>query len=150
MRRKLHTGHRIKTIVPVAVAIASAFGLTAHAGGSVDQIDKSAGGYCGAIHHALTNLAQAERDQALSLQLFSCGGQLAIVETRYRRLEQASGDLREILRRVRASRDSSEPALAECLKLGYQVLFAAEKVTSEVEPILIKAHGAPLVRLDSP
>jgi hypothetical protein len=111
------------------------------------QFEASAGGSCSEIRQSLSRLGQAERDQALALQIFSGGGQLSMVELRYQRLQQAGGDLREILRRVRASSLGEDPSVSECLKLGYQSLFASEKVGTEVEQILFKAHGSPLVRL---
>jgi len=111
------------------------------------QSEASASGSCSEIRQSLTKLVQAERDQALALQIYSGGGQLSMVELRYQRLQQAGGDLREILRRVRASGFGADPSVSECLKLGYQSLFASEKVGTEVEQILVKAHGSPLVRL---
>jgi hypothetical protein len=116
--------------------------------GNPVQLDGSAGGSCSAIRHALSELGQAEHDQAFALELFSRGGELPMVEVRYQRMQQADGDLREILRRVRASRLGADPSVSECRRLGYRSLFASEKVGSEVERILTKAHGEPLVHLD--
>ena len=129
-----------------AAAIAFTAAVPANAGQPepADQVVKSASDACSAIHGAISKLAQSERDQALALEIFSHGGQLPMVETRYRGLEQASGDLREILRRVRASRLANDASAAECLKLGYEALFAAEKVASEVERVLMEARGKPL------
>jgi hypothetical protein len=115
---------------------------------SAVQLDGSAGGSCSAIRHALSGLGQAERDQAFALELFSRGGQLSMVEVRYESMQHADGDLREILRRVRASRLGADQSVSECLRLGYQSLFASEKVGAEVERILTKAHGEPLVQMD--
>jgi hypothetical protein len=111
---------------------------------SGEQSEPSPSASCSEIHQALTRLAQAERDQALALQLFSRGAAVPIVQARLQRLQQVSADLREILRRVHASRLGHDSSVSECLKLGYQSLFAAEKVTSEVERVLIKARGEPL------
>jgi len=134
-----------------ALLIVQTSTVSARAGQLPDQLGTSAGNSCSRIRQALARLGQAERDQAFALQIFSGGGQLSMVELRYQRMQQADGDLREVLRRVRASSLGRDPSVSECLRLGYQSLFAAEKVCTEVEQILVKAHGEPLVRLgDSP
>jgi len=145
---------KFTTALLAALLIAAPFAADSRAGqppGQSESAEVSAGGACSEIRESLTRLGQAERDQALALQIFSGGGQLSMVEVRYQRLQQADADLREILRRVRASSLGSDPSVSECLKLGYTSLFASEKVGTEVEQILVKAHGESLVRLgDSP
>ncbi len=134
-----------------ALLLALTGAASARAGQLPDQPEASAGSSCSEIRQSLARLGQAERDQAFALQIFSGGGQISMVELRYQRMQQADGDLREVLRRVRASSLGRDPSVSECLSLGYQSLFAAEKVGTEVEQILVKAHGEPLVRLgDSP
>ena len=138
----------LKFVTILLAALIVAIPLAADLGaGQPPQPEASASGSCAEIRQSLTRLGQAERDQALALQIFSGGGQLSMVELRYQHLQQAGGDLREILRRVRASSLGVDPSVSECLKLGYQSLFASEKVGTEVEQILFKAHGSPLVRL---
>ncbi len=116
---------------------ASAYGQVVAPG----QVETSGGAACAEIHAALDRLAAAERRQALALELYSRGGELPMVETRFQQLQQASADLREILRRVHAGRIAREPSVAECLEVGYKVLFTADRVISEVERVLIEARG---------
>jgi hypothetical protein len=120
---------------------------------------------CSQIHASLRHLAQAERDQAFALDLYSHGGELptadarfhrlpwtwlsaptpraAMVETSYHRLRETMRDLREILRRVHASRFAGDPQVGECLELGYDAVFKADKVSSDVERVLIIARSQP-------
>ncbi len=83
-----------------------------------EQFESSPSGSCSEIHQALSRLAQAERDQALALQLFSRGASTPIVQARLQNLQGVSADLREVLRRVHASRVAGDSTVSECLKLG--------------------------------
>jgi hypothetical protein len=139
---------------PIAAAIVFVAAAAARAGPPAtsaqaepvigEQVETSPSSSCSEIHQELSRLARAERDQALALQLFSRGAGAPIVQARLQELQEVSADLRETLRRVHASRIANDSSVSECLKLGYQSLFAAEKVTSEVERVLIQAHGEPL------
>lgn len=134
-------------IVLAAAALARAEPPAASAGAEPvigEQSEASPSALCSEIHQELSRLARAEREQALALQLFSRGAGAPIVQARLQQLQEVSADLRETLRRVHASRVANDSSVSECLKLGYQSLFAAEKVTSEVERVLIRAHGEPL------
>jgi hypothetical protein len=130
---------KLKAILALALLLAvgapawaaSPSGLPAAA-----QADMSGKDACVRIRDALRQLAEAERQQALALDLFSKGDSEPDVETRLSILLAKSSQLSHLLRAVRAGPVAGQPPVARCLKLGDKALFEAERLSSQVEQVL--------------
>jgi len=116
--------------------------ITASAGICADESELSAESACAEIRASVSRLARAERSQADALQLVGHGADLAPVASQLNRLLAQVADLRATLRKVSQSRLTHDPAVASCLTLGYRALYDAEKLTTEVEQILLEIGDA--------
>jgi hypothetical protein len=96
---------------------------------------------CEQIRAAMRALAKTERAQALALDLAAGGGTSAIVETRLTALLDRTNDLRTVLRRVRLSTAAGDPYTEQCVRNGFRSLVDAEKLSSDVEEVLLGNQG---------
>lgn len=92
---------------------------------------------CGAIKSAMSALADSERAEALGLNLTTNSATAAIVEVRLNDLIERSDQLRSALRAVRMSSVSRDSEVQECIAMGDRTLESAEKLSSDVEEILL-------------
>jgi hypothetical protein len=122
------------TAAIVIAALASAWG------GAVcgESSELSAETACNEIRSRVSGVAHAERAEADALQLAGQGGDLASVESQLDQLLDRVASLRDTLRKVSHSRLTHDPDVANCLTLGYRALYEAEKLTTEVEQILLQ------------
>ena len=67
---------------------------------------------------------------------------MAPVASQLHQLLAQVAELRATLRKISQSRLTHDPAVADCLKLGYQALYEGEKLTTEVEQILLEVGDA--------
>jgi len=125
------------TTVAVIVLIAAA----ASTGIGADKSGLSAENACAEIRSGVSGLARAERAQADALQLAGNGADMAPVASHLHRLLGKVADLRATLHKISQSRLTHDPDVANCLKLGYRALYEAEKLTTEVEQILLNQVG---------
>jgi hypothetical protein len=91
---------------------------------------------CTAIKGGLRALADAERDEALALDLTTDTTTAAMVEVRLNVLLNRSQQLRATLAAVRMSSVAHDSEVGECVAMGFHSLESAEKLTSDVEEIL--------------
>jgi hypothetical protein len=107
---------------------------------------------CPEISQAVGALAKAEHQQAFALDLYSkpdAGsephrGALPAVEARLAEMLARIDDLRATLARVRAAPGATEnPTVRECIAVGESALRQGERVSSEVERVVIDARGYP-------
>jgi len=122
------------------VVIAGASGAAIAAG----QSDPSPESACSEIRSGVSRMARAERAQADALQLAGQAGNFAPVASQLNDLLARVAALRDTLHKVSQSRLTHEADVANCLKLGYQALYEAQKLTTEVEQILLLHIGIPL------
>ncbi len=127
----------VLTTVAAIVLIASA----ASAAIGADKSGLSPENACTEIRSGVSELARAERAQADALQLAGHGADMAPVATQLHRLLGKVADLRATLHKISQSRLTHDPDVANCLKLGYRALYEAEKLTTEVEQILLHQVG---------
>lgn len=125
-----------------AVMVIALIAVAASAGIGADQSELSPETACTEIRAGVTRLARAEHAQADALQLAGHGGDLAPVASQLHLLLAQVADLRATLRKVSQSRLTRDPAVANCLKLGYRALYDGEKLTTEVEQILLEVGEA--------
>jgi len=121
-----------------AMALIASIALATNAARSGDPSELSAESACADIRSGVSRLARAERAEADALQLAGQGADLASVASRLDLLLAREADLRNTLRRVSHSRLTHDPDVENCLKLGYRALYEAEKLTTEVEQILLQ------------
>jgi hypothetical protein len=99
--------------------------------------DQSAEEACATIRSALNELAQAERAQALALDLIAApGNSTAMIESRLTTLLDRTSRLRRTLREVRRRSTTRDPRTEQCAKMGYHALTEAQKLASNVEELL--------------
>jgi hypothetical protein len=107
---------------------------------------------CPEISRAVDGLAKAEHQQAFALDLYSKSdagpgphrGALPAVEARLAEMLARIDDLRTTLRRVRAAPGApGNPAVRECIEVGESALRQGERVSSEVERVVVDARGYP-------
>lgn len=105
---------------------------------------------CPEISRAVGGLAAAEHQQAFALDLYSKAdggpgphrGALPAVEVRLAAMLERIGDLRATLERVRSAPGAIDNSMVkECLKVGEVALRQGERVSSEVERVVIEARG---------
>jgi len=101
------------------------------------QSELAAEDACAEVRLGIAHLAKAERAQADALQLVRNGGDFAPVAGQLHRVLERSADLRTTLRNLGQGKLAHDAAVANCLKLGNQILREAEKLTTEVEQILL-------------
>jgi hypothetical protein len=92
---------------------------------------------CSAIKAGMSALADSERAEALGLNLTTNAATAAVVEVRLNDLIERSDQLRATLRAVRISSVSNDSEVQECLAMGERTLASAEKLSSDVEEILL-------------
>lgn len=136
-RRAFRSG--LTTVVVIALIAAA----TSAAIGA-EQSELSPESACAEIRSGVSRMARAERAQADALQLAGQGGDLAPVASQLHELLAQVADLRATLRKVSQSRLTHDPDVANCLTLGYRALYEAEKLTTEVEQILLQQVGYPV------
>jgi len=95
---------------------------------------------CVTIRTALTNLSDAEHQQALALDLYAKGSGLPAVEVGLSTMTDRMEDLKKVLARATAAGD---PEAAQCVAMGNHALAAAQHLTSIVEGVVIKGRGLP-------
>jgi hypothetical protein len=138
----------------IAIAILLLFGIaTAAEEAAVEPSDA-----CPQIGRAVNRVAAAEHQQSFALDLYAKTnegrgpnrGAIPAVEARLADMLARIADLRTTLRRVRAARGaSSDPTIQECLRVGGAALGRAERVSSEVERIVIEARDYPALPRES-
>ncbi len=96
---------------------------------------------CAEVRVEIAHLAKAERAQADALQLARNGNDFAPVANQLHQVLDRSAELRTTLRNLGESKLARDAAVANCLKLGNQTLIEAEKLTTEVEQILLDRGG---------
>lgn len=101
---------------------------------------------CAMIRSALHQLAEAERKQAFSLDLYSHGhGGSAMVQARLAILLDHSNRLRNALRVVHMSPVARDDEVKRCSAMGLHALAQAERLTTTVEEVLYGPNlGNPL------
>jgi len=119
----------LMAIITVAAMIAM--------GGAVATAQDDA---CVTIRTALTNLSDAEHQQALALDLYAKGSGLPAVEVGLSTMTDRMEDLKRALARATAAGD---PEAAQCVAMGNHALAAAQHLTSIVEGVVIKGRGLP-------
>ena len=72
----------------------------------------------------------------MALALSGGGNSTAIVEARLSVLLDRTQDLRVALKHARASADSRDPMVDQCMRMGYRALVISEKLSSDVESVL--------------
>ena len=114
---------------------------------------------CPEISRAVDRLAQAEHQQAFALDLYSKSdagpgphrGALPSVEAQLAEMLARLDDLRATLQRVRAAPGAAaNPTVRECLEVGESALKQGERVSSEVERVVMDARGYPPAGAASP
>lgn len=105
---------------------------------------------CPEISRAVGSLAAAEHQQAFALDLYSKAdggagphrGALPAVEVRLAAMLERIGDLRGTLEQVRSAPGAlGNSTVEQCLEVGESALRQAERVSSEVERVVIEARG---------
>ena len=133
--------HSVLIIVAALSFTSGAF--AADTPGSQASPSESAEDGCAAIRHALSRLAEAERSQALALNLASTpGSSTAPVEAHLATLLDRIKALRETLNHVRKSAPARDTRIEQCSKMGFHALDDAEKLTSSVEELLGSREAA--------
>jgi hypothetical protein len=128
--------------LPLAGALALAIlAIVACPSAMATQSELAAEDACAEVRLGITQLAKAERAQADALQLARNGGDFAPVASQLHQVLERSADLRITLRNFGQGKLAHDAAVANCLKLGNQILREAEKLTTEVEQILLDMGG---------
>lgn len=96
---------------------------------------------CTQIRESVRKVAQAERNQALALHLMADGKPTPIVQARLTELDAQTGDLREVLRKVRHSTSRRNSDVAECLEMGFKSLTDAESVSRQIKDVVMGEDG---------
>jgi hypothetical protein len=101
---------------------------------------------CAMIRRALHDLADAERKQALALDLDPDGrGDTAMVQAQLAILLERSDALRAALRIVHQSELARDENVERCSAMGFRALVEAERLTTTVEEVLYGPNlGNPL------
>lgn len=94
---------------------------------------------CTAIKGGLRELADAERGEALALDLTTDATTAAMAEVRLNALIDRSQQLRATLAAVRMSSVARDSEVGQCVAMGFHSLASAEKLSSDVEEILYGA-----------
>jgi len=130
----------LRSVVTAGLTIALIV-LAADAAICADSPEISPEGACAAIRRDVGHVARVERAEADALELAGHGADMASVATQLDELLAKVSDLRITLHKVSQSRLTHDPDVANCLKLGYRALYEAEKLTTEVEQILLQQTG---------
>jgi hypothetical protein len=120
-----------------------------------EQDSYTAQNACDAIKSAVGVLADAERAEALGLNLTTEKATPAVVEVRLNDLIERSDQLSATIRAVRMSSVAHDSEVGDCLAMGERTLASAQKLCSDVEEILYAsespiADAPPPVRLGEP
>ncbi len=107
-----------------------------HAADSGDIEPYSPEKACTAIKSGLRELADAERSEALALDLTTDATTAAMAEVRLNALIDRSQQLRATLTAVRMSSVAHDNEVEQCVAMGFHSLASAEKLSSDVEEIL--------------
>jgi hypothetical protein len=94
---------------------------------------------CTAIKGGLRDLADAERSEALALDLTTDATTAALAEVGLNALVDRSQQLRATLAAVRMSSVAHDNEVEQCVAMGFHSLASAEKLSSDVEEILYGA-----------
>jgi hypothetical protein len=103
---------------------------------------------CLLIQTAVRSLGSAEGAQAEKLHLLAHDADSPGVEEGLQRILDCLGTLQSALRRVRLDRVAKEPSVENCLTLGYRALYEGQRLSSEVEKVLMEIRGYPLAEAD--
>jgi hypothetical protein len=98
---------------------------------------------CTQIRESVHKVAQVERDEALALHLMPDGRVTPMVQTRLTQLQARIGELREALRQARRQAAPHDSNLSDCIEMGSQSLADAEKLSSQIQEIVMD-EGGPL------
>ena len=96
---------------------------------------------CNQIRESVHRVAKVERDEALALHLMADGKPTPMVQTRLTELQARIGELRETLKQARRAPHDSN--LSDCIEMGWQSLADAEKLSSQIQEIVMD-EGGPL------
>ncbi|HUA35462.1 MAG TPA: hypothetical protein VMA09_17770 [Candidatus Binataceae bacterium] len=141
-------------VFTVCLILAAAVPVVFADGPSPSTEAYSAENACTAIKSAVGVLAEAERAEALGLNLTTEKATPAVVEVRLNDLIERSDQLAATLRAVRMSSMASDSQVQDCIAMGERTLASAQKLCSDVEEILYGAEApvadAPPIRLGVP
>ncbi|GEM_PF-2873296 len=122
-------------IVLSAVGLLS--GLLHSANSFAQRAELSPATSCSEIVAAIKRLAAAEHEQAQALQLMARGGSPALVEQKLQILLERKRALQQTLKRISADPVAEEKTVDQCLSNGYQALYQSERLTANIERILM-------------
>lgn len=111
--------------------------------GSAEKSSLTAEAACTQIRGSVKQLAKAERNQALALQLMGDGKPTTLVASRLGELQQQMGNLRHVLRDARDRAPVGDQYVSECVDLGFRSLSEAESLSAEIQDIVM-SDGGPL------
>ncbi len=140
MPARFFPGRKVATGAMIGVLAAALFvpGLqrVSYAADSGDVEPYSPAKACTAIKSGLRQLADAERSEALALDLTTDATTAAMAEVRLGVLIERSQQLRATLAAVRMSSVAHDSEVEQCVAMGFHSLASAEKLSSDVEEIL--------------
>lgn len=126
----------VVALSPILASIDCALGQTGNQTGALTAYQA-----CADIRGALSALAKAEREQALALSLNPRGSSTAAIEIKLNDLLARTQQLRDALKSARTSGSRRDPHLEQCIAAGFAALVDAEKLSSEVQAIVLERRG---------
>lgn len=107
---------------------------------------------CAQVVGAIKRLAAAEHHQAQALELMARGGDSALVEGKFQILLERKRELSYTLKRISMDPVASDAGVNRCLSNGYQALYQSERLSANIERILMRSRlrsqsGSPLSEL---
>lgn len=126
----------VVVLSPIFASIDCALGQTGNHTGALTAYQA-----CADIRGALSALAKAEREQALALSLNRPGSSTAAIEIKLNDLLAHTQQLRDALKSARTSGAARDPHLEQCIAAGFGALVDAEKLSSDVQAIVLERRG---------
>jgi hypothetical protein len=137
-RTARHTSHRawLRRLWPLPAAVLA---LTLGASGvsQSQRVELAPSSSCDQIVRAIKRLAAAEHRQAQALQLMAKGGDTAWVEGKFQNLLERKRELSFTLKRISMDPVASDPGVNRCLSNGYQALYQSDRLSANIERILM-------------
>ena len=126
----------VVALSPIFAPIDCALGQTGNQTGALTAYQA-----CADIRGALSALAKVEREQALALSLNPRGSSTAAIEIKLNDLMERTQQLRDALKAARTSSTARDPHLEQCIAAGFAALVDAEKLSSQVQAIVLERRG---------
>jgi hypothetical protein len=104
------------------------------------RLDLSPASSCAQIVAAIKRLAVAEHRQAQALELMARGGDAALVEGKFQILLERKRELSYTLKRISMDPVASDASVNRCLSNGYQALYQSERLSANIERILLHSR----------